>query len=139
MPDELVSRSGSDRQQSMRSKRRLGDRIEISRAITSEKDMTGQESFTEKPNASNSTVQLLSLVNWRTEIRFFIMLEVTRLVKTVGDFHLFGAMWLLHVLSKRAIPKGAYDAFLRYREASKLDLSVESRRAFLETTLEEPF
>nr|GFA97937.1 hypothetical protein [Tanacetum cinerariifolium] len=43
MPEALVPRSGTDRQQSMRSTRRLGDRTEISRAITSEKDMTGQE------------------------------------------------------------------------------------------------
>ncbi|GJX76191.1 hypothetical protein Tco_0323002 [Tanacetum coccineum] len=40
MPEALVPRSGTDRHQSMRSTRRLGDRIEISRAITSEKDMT---------------------------------------------------------------------------------------------------
>ncbi|GKC31172.1 hypothetical protein Tco_1038466 [Tanacetum coccineum] len=43
MPEVLVPRSRTDRQQSMRSKKRLGDKIQISRAITSEKDMTGQE------------------------------------------------------------------------------------------------
>ncbi|GKG35459.1 hypothetical protein Tco_0440613, partial [Tanacetum coccineum] len=43
MPEALVPRSGTDIQQSMRSKRMLGDRIQISRAITSEKDMPGQE------------------------------------------------------------------------------------------------
>jgi len=35
-------------------------------------------SFTEQPAGSNSTEQLLSEVNWRTEIRFLISLGETR-------------------------------------------------------------
>ncbi|GKB63359.1 hypothetical protein Tco_0919545 [Tanacetum coccineum] len=61
MPEALVPHSGTDRQQSMRNGERLGDRVEISLAITSKEDMTVKKSFTEKPNASNSTLQLLSL------------------------------------------------------------------------------
>jgi hypothetical protein len=35
-------------------------------------------SFTEQPEGSNSTEQLLSMVNWRTEIRFLMSLGETR-------------------------------------------------------------
>ena len=37
-----------------------------------------RRSFTEQPAGSNSTEQLLSDVNWRTEIKFLITLRETR-------------------------------------------------------------
>jgi hypothetical protein len=42
-------------------------------------------SFTEQPNRSNSTKELLSVVNWRTEMRFLISCGETRTLLRCKD------------------------------------------------------
>jgi hypothetical protein len=42
-------------------------------------------SFTEQPNGSNSTKELLSVVNWRTEMRFLISCGETRTLLRCKD------------------------------------------------------
>jgi hypothetical protein len=53
-------------------------RVQRARAIAPNDHVPRLESFTEQPAGSNSTEQLLSVVNWRTEIKFLISFGETR-------------------------------------------------------------